>query len=227
MAEETTETGTMENLQEQYSKVEQYILENRNTVAYIGGGVLAVVLVILLLFKWYYPMRNVDAMGKMYFAQKYFAADSFNQALNGDGKHDGFLKVAKNYSMTPAGKMAHYYAGVVLLKQGKFEDAITHLKKFDANDKLLSILDLGLIGDAYSELGKTDDAVSYYKKAAYKNENENTSPKFLHKAGLLLFVNKKYKEAKEVFEETKQKYHETQEGRLADRYIAAIEQMGQ
>lgn len=226
MAEENKET-TVENIQERYSKIEHYILENRNTVMYIGGGVLAVIAAFILLFKWYYPMRNVEAMGKMYFAQKYFANDSLNFALNGDGKHLGFLKVAKDYSMTPAGKMAHYYAGNILLRQGKFQDAINHLKKFDIDDKIISVLDLGLIGDAYSELGKVDDAVNYYKKAAYKNENETISPIFMHKAGLLLFVNKKYKEAKEVFEETKQKYPETQEGKMAERYLASIEQLGQ
>jgi TolA-binding protein len=81
----------------------------------------------------------------------------------------------------------------------------------------------GALGDAYAELGKYDDAVDYYKKAAYHFENELTSPLLLKKAGMLLEYEKKNAEAKKVYEEIKSKYPNTNEGREMDKYIARAE----
>lgn len=81
-------------------------------------------------------------------------------------------------------------------------------------------MSLGALGDAYSELGKMNEAVDYYKKAAYHFENELTTPMFLKKAGMLLESQQKTAEAKRIYEEIKAKYPNTAEGRDMDKYIA-------
>jgi len=43
------------------------------------------------------------------------------------------------------------------LKQGKFEDAIEYLKKFNAGDLLIQARAYSLIGDAYLELKDNED----------------------------------------------------------------------
>ena len=52
-------------------------------------------------------------------AEGYFRADSLGVALNGDGVNPGMLKVIDQYGGTKAGNLARYYAGTLLLKQGK------------------------------------------------------------------------------------------------------------
>ena len=46
---------------------------------------------------------------------------------------------------------------------------------------------MAVLADAYSELGKKDEAVDYYKKAGkYFPEDEYNSSEFLFRAGYLL-----------------------------------------
>jgi TolA-binding protein len=68
-----------------------------------------------------------------------------------------------------------------------------------------------------------DEAVDYYKKAAYHFENELTTPMFLKKAGMLLESQKKYDEATKIYQEIKSRYPNTNEGRDMDKYIARAE----
>ena len=159
----------------------------------------------------------------MFMAEKYFGDDSLNLALNGDGNYPGFLQIMDDYKWTDAANLAHYYTGVIYLKQGKFEDAVDELKSFNGKDKMVTNMAYGAIGDAYSELSKMDEAIDYYKKAAYHFENELTTPMFLKKAGMLLESQKKTSEAKKVYEEVKSKYPNTVEGREMDKYIARVE----
>ena len=65
-------------------------------------------------------------------AEQYYLLDSFNLALNGDGLELGLLDVVDQYGSTPSGKLAHYYIGMIYLKQGNYEDAIAHLKSIKA-----------------------------------------------------------------------------------------------
>jgi tetratricopeptide (TPR) repeat protein len=97
-----------------------------------------------------------------------------------------FLQIMDDYKWTDAANLSHYYTGIIYLKQGKFQDAIDQLKDFNGKDKMVTNMAYGAIGDSYAELGNMDDAVDYYKKAAYHFENDLTSPMFLKKAAMLL-----------------------------------------
>ena len=64
--------------------------------------------------------------------------DSLNWALNGDGNNVGFLKIIDKYSGTPAGNLAHYYAGVCYLKKGDFSNAEKQLRAFDGKGSMVT-----------------------------------------------------------------------------------------
>src|SRR5581483_10516149 len=110
------------------------------------------------------------------------------------------------YKWTKAANLSHYYAGIIYLKQGKFNEAIDQLKSFDGKDKLVSTEALGALGDAYTETGNMDEGIEYYRKAAHNNENDILSPIYLKKEGMALEYQKKYAEAKKVYEELQSKY---------------------
>lgn len=196
--------------------------ENRKLLTYIIGGVLAVIVGILA-FKFAY-LNPLEEEGRtaIYSAQRYFEADSFNLALNGDGNpnHIGFADAASDYGMTKTGNLANYYAGISYLQQGKYEEAIEHLKDFDTDSKILKPMALGAIGDAYSQLKEYDNAADYYMKAAKDNDNEFTSPRFYKKAGLVYEQLGKPGDALNAYEIIKDKYKNTMHGGDIDKFIA-------
>jgi tetratricopeptide (TPR) repeat protein len=165
--------------------------------------------------------KAADAIGK---AEEYFAADSIRLALNGDGINPGFLKVVSKYENTPSGNLAKLYAGECYMHLGDYNNAIKYLKGFDPNGSLQTkALVFGLMGDAFAELKKNDEAVDNYKKAATTFEkNINFSSEYLYRAASLYDLMGKNKEAIELFQQLKDKYPRTQRGFLAEKYLGKL-----
>lgn len=161
--------------------------------------------------------KAADALFK---AQGYFAMDSSNLVLNGDGQSRGVLYVLKNFSGTKAANLCNYYAGVSYLKLGDFNNAVKYLKDFTTNAKQIQLMAYGCLGDAYSELNKKDEAVDSYKKAGHTFEkDESNSAEYLFRAALLQETVGKTKEALDLYKEIKEKFPRTEKGFQADKYI--------
>jgi tetratricopeptide (TPR) repeat protein len=158
----------------------------------------------------------------MYVAEQYFEKDSFKLALNGDGANYGFIDIIDEYGFTKAANLAHYYAGISLMKTGQFEEAISHLEKFDADDIMVGSVAMGAIGDCYAELKDIEKAASFYMKAGLRKPNEFTSPIFLKKAAFAYEELKNYDKALKAYEKIKKDYPESQEGKVAEKYITAL-----
>jgi tetratricopeptide (TPR) repeat protein len=214
-----------ENLQEGLSKIEQYFENNKQKV-YIGAGVVAVVVVaVVYLFSRYLPEQNLKAQKAMYMAEFAFAKDSFDLALNGRGgavPFKGFAQVSKDFGWTKAGKLANYYAGICCLNLKKYDDAAKYLGNFSTSDPVLGSIKLSAQGDAYMELGKTDEGISAYEKAASFSDNQIFTPYFLFKTGLAYEKAKKPADAKKVYEKLRDKYPNSEEGRDIEKYIARV-----
>jgi TolA-binding protein len=225
MAEEK-ETLT-ENIQDRVSNIEQFIEEKKQPLM-IGGGVLLVVAVALIyVFVKWLPERDLAGKKAMYLAEMAFAKDSFEVALNGKAAVPpstttvvGFKEIASKYSFTKAANLANYYAGISSLNLKKYEDAITYLDKFSTKDPIIGAVKLSATGDAYMELKKTDDGISYYKKAAEFSDNETYTPYFLLKAGMALEKNNNKEEAKKLYERIRDEYPKSEEAQNIEKYIA-------
>ena len=182
---------------------------------------------IIVVFAGYYIYKNFiqkpkeeKAAEAMFKAEEYFGKDSLDVALNGDGQNKGFLNVINNYGGTKAGNLAHFYAGVIYLKKGDFNNAIKYLKDFSTDSKQIQMVAYGRLADAYSDAGKKDEAVENYKKAGkYFPEDEFNSSEFLFRAGYLLESMNKNQEAVEVYKQIKEKYPKTEKGFTIDKYI--------
>jgi tetratricopeptide (TPR) repeat protein len=144
--------------------------------------------------------------------------------LNGDGGSNiGALKMISKYSGTDASNLCHFYAGACYLYLKQFDNCIKQLKSYSSSATQLQSHAYGMMGDAYSELKKNDDAMEYYKKAAELNEkDEYTSSEFLFKAGIFAEAIGKKKEALECFKKIKEKYPTTEKGNDIDRYLAKL-----
>ncbi len=214
------ENVLLSNVEETYSKAERYIEENKKSLSIIIGAVIVIVGGYFAFKKLYLAPKEIEAQDQMFTAEQYFSKDSIKLAMNGDGNFPGFKQIIEDYGMTKSANLAHYYLGLCNLKTGKFEDAISELKEFDSDDEILGPLATGAIGDANMELGKTDEAIDFYLKAAKQKSNKFTAPIFLMKAGLAYEETKNYANALKVYEQIKNDYAESTEGRNVEKYIA-------
>lgn len=166
---------------------------------------------------------NKEAQNAIYPAVYYFEQDSLDKALKGDGKVLGLLDISETYSGTKTGKLAHFYTGVIYLKQGKFEEAISHLNDFSSNDYLLQARAYSLTGDANMELAKYDEAASYYQKAADYKPNEQFTPVYLMKLALAYESLNENKKASDTYDIILNKYPKSPELNDAKKYKARVD----
>ena len=192
----------------------------------ILAGVLAVAIVLIggiLFFQYNTQQQNEKAQAEMFQAVYFFEQDSVDFALNGDGINKGFLNIIESYPRTDAANLAHFYTGSIYLSQKKFEDALTHLQEFSTDDYLVQAKAYSLVGDANLELGKTEEAIAQYTKAARTNENKFMSPKYLAKLAVAQEEAGKIEDAINTYAEIEEKYYESFEFAAARKHKARLE----
>jgi tetratricopeptide (TPR) repeat protein len=218
----TTTTVSTPEANEVLDRAKGFWARYSKPITYIGGAV------ILLIGGWYgyknfiklpkenaakdmiYPAEAV--FDKMASPTGSFTKDTVNIALNGgvvDGKKiTGLLKVISNYGGTAAANRAKYLVGASYLQVKEFDKAIKYLKDFDANGAgQVQIKTYQMLGDAYSELKKNDEALDYYKKAANANvSDEAFTADALMRAASFAHATGKNKEAIELYKKLKDTY---------------------
>lgn len=218
--ENIKQDSNLEGVESALTKTEQFIEDNQKTLTYVVGVAVLVVAAYLGFQKFYITPLETEAQSSMFVAEQYFQKDSFNLAINGDGNNWGFLDIINDFGMTKSANLAKYYTGISYLHLGDYEEAISYLKKFKSNDLMVSTVAIGAIGDAYAELEDYSKAISQYEKAAANNPNDFTTPVYLNKAAMLYEQEGNYKKAIAIYENLKENYSKSQEGRNADKYIA-------
>ncbi len=216
------EDQNLENVQEALVTTTSWVERNKNMISWVVLGIVAVVLAILAFNTYYLTPKSAEADNEVAKAVVYFNQSNWEQALNGDEADCiGFLAIADEYSATKGGKLAALCAGICYYNLEQYEEAITYLKKFDANDLNVAPATLQKIGDAYVALDQTADAISYFKKAA-ASKNDIIAPMALKKAGIAYLSLGDKKAAKEVFETIKSDYPTSAEAQDIDKYIESI-----
>ncbi len=172
-----------EALAGQISKAENFFRKNQKILIGVGVAILVGILAFAG-YRFYIDSQESSAQIALSNVVYDFEADSLNKALTGSGGNEGLLNIADEYSGTDAANLANLYAGIALMKQGKFDEAINRLESFSSSDLLVKARAEALIGDAYMEKNQPAEAVSYYKKAADNNSNEFFTPIYLMKLGI-------------------------------------------
>ena len=183
----------------------------------LGGGWLAYKYMVVV-------PKQEKAEEAIWHAEDYFAQDSLQKALKGDGQSAGFEKIASQYSGTDAGELANYYIGVIALKQGDNNKAIKSLKAFSTNAHQVQARAYKLLGDAYANAGKNSDALDSYKKAAseFEKDKMNSSEYLMMAAYFADKVLNDKKQAEELYKEVLNKYPNSQAGDDAGKYLAEM-----
>ena len=210
----------IEGIEHALSRTERYIEENQKSLTIIVLAISVIIVGFTLYKKYIVGPAEIEAQSQMYFAEQYFAADSFNLALYGDGNNLGFIDIIEEYGITKSANLSSYYAGISFLHLGEFDNAIEYLKDFDSGDQTVQSVATGAMGDAYLELGNKKDALSMYLKAAKQIKNEFTSPIYYMKAAQLHESNGEFNKALGLYENIKKEYPNSSEAQDIDKFIA-------
>jgi|SRR5690606_24331192 tetratricopeptide (TPR) repeat protein len=231
LEQHSTTAGVFNTLDETASRTEEWAVKNQN---YIIGAV-AVIAVVVLGYLGYNKFiaepKQGEAMNEMFKAQSYFdqavagtAKDSlYNLALKGGEGKFGMVDIAKNYSGTPAGNLANYYAGMAYLNLKDYQNAVKYLSDFSSDDAMLGPIAKGGIGDAFVQLNQPKDALSYYEKAASMQTNEYTTPMYLFKAANVALTLGETEKALANFKRIKDEFPNATEATNIDAFIGKAE----
>lgn len=211
------------DVEEVYSKTETFVEENKNVLTIVVAVIAIAIGGYFAYQSFYLKPLQIEAQESMFMAEKFFAMDSMNLAIDGNGAYPGFLEIADEYGGTKAGNLAHYYLGIAYLRTGQYEAAIASLKDFSADDVMVGNVAQGAIGDAYLELGDLKKAASSYVKAAERSENEFSSPFYLMRAASTFEMMNEYGKALEIYQEIKMEYKKSPEAAEVDKLIARAE----
>ncbi|TYA84375.1 tetratricopeptide repeat protein [Seonamhaeicola marinus] len=227
LEEESTTAEVFNTLDEGASKTEAFVEKNQKYIFVIIGIVAVAVLGSIGYREFIANPKQTTAMNDMFQAQKYFdqattavSKDSlYNLALNGGEGKFGMLDIIDEYSGTDAANLASYYAGTAYLRLKDYKNAVEHLSNFNGNDEVLAPLAKGNIGDAFVQLGQTEDALDYYEKAANMRDNEFTTPMYLYKAGNIALDLGQADKALSYFEKIKADYSKSTQATNIDVFI--------
>jgi tetratricopeptide (TPR) repeat protein len=198
--------------------------KNQQLIVYLLAGGLIAVAGFFGYSELYQKPLEAKAADAMYVAEKYFANDSSELVLKGDGTSKGVLYIIKEFSGTKAANLAKYYAGMSYYRLKDYNKAIDYLKDFSTNAKQVQAVAYGSIGDAYSELKKNEDAIEYYKKAGtHFPEDEAISSEYLFRAASFLELNGKNDAALEIYMQIKKDYPKSEKGFSIDKYISRLQ----
>lgn len=214
-----------EALQDSIGKSQQFFEKNRNILA----GLLTVLVLVLggfFWYQWYNNRQNQVAHEQLFPAEFYFQKDSLEKALYGDGNYtDGFLSISDEYSSTPAGNLATFYAGVSFVKLGDYQKAIEQLEDFSSDDYLIQARAYALVGDSYMELEQYQEAIKYYDYAAGYKPNGQFTPSYLIKLALAHEKAGETEDAANAYQQIVDEYGDSDEVRTAKKYLSRLKAM--
>ena len=207
MSHEKKELDELDKVNAALSSSEQFIQQYQKPILL---GLLAIVIIVSAIIgvrHFYVLPRENKAQAEMYKGVFYFEKDSFQLALQGNGADFiGFKAIADEYSSTKAGNLAAAYSGLSLYNLGKYDEAITYLKNFDADEEFISPAIIGTIGDCYVNMDKYEEGVGYFERAAKKADNDMLSPIYLKKAATVYEKLGNKKKALEMYQKIKDSY---------------------
>lgn len=220
--EKSKQDETIVDLMEAREQAQNFFETNQKMIF----GLLAAVVIVIagfLAYKLLYkaPLEK-KAQAQMYKAEQAFAKDSTTKALtDAGGGYPGFIDIVKRYGTTDAGDVANLYAAESYMKEGKYEVALDYLNDYSGSGKIAEAIKNGLKGDAYSELGQMDKALSAYKKAS-NTDNEFFAPYYLFKLGLLNEKQGNVEAALKAYKTIAAEYPNSQQGQTIEAFIARV-----
>lgn len=203
------------------SGLEQKVANNQKTIMWVCVAITAVIAIILIyIFAIRRPgIANANnAIGQ---------ADLEMMSGNDSTALAQYQHVADDYGYE-AGNRAALNAAIILYRQGKYQEAIDYLKKYDSSENVIGATAQTLEGDCYVNLDKLDEALNCYDKAVKTSDNNPTlTPYILMKKANVYNAQKNYKAEAETYQTILSKYPEYGQrlGIDFEKYVDRAEEM--
>ena len=166
MAKKSNQDDILVDVDELYSKSEQFVDKNRKQLTMGLGGVAAVILLVIGYTSLVVAPKNMAAEEAAFMAEHYFAKDSADLAMLGDGLNAGLEEILSDHSGTPAAARAAFELGIMHRDAARFEDAVEAFNQAGFSDDVFGPLVDANIGDCLVELGDLEGAESHFASAA-------------------------------------------------------------
>lgn len=162
-----------------------YYHEHKQTILGAAVAVVMAVSSIVGYMFWKNSQEN-EAQVLLGIAEQYLAFGDYTGALYGIENEFtiGFTQISDRFGSTQAGNLAHYYAAIAHFELQNFEEAASHIQKYDQPDGILGVGSLSLQGEILTELGDYKQAAVTFVRAAEWNENGITTPELLLEAAM-------------------------------------------
>lgn len=162
-------------------------------------GIGAVVAIAAIAGTWYYMRANAIKLENA--DRQLLAAKQSVASGNAPLAESDLQKVADRYAGTTAGAEAGLLLGQLRLQKGDYQGAADYLKtlagKLDGPNAASA---KGLLGDAYSQLGKSAEAAAEYEAAATTTQMPSEKAFYLARAGNAYMAANKNAEARRIWE---------------------------
>lgn len=193
----------LRNLEEALTTSEAFLEKNQKPLLYALLAIVAVLICWLVVDNFIIQPKSAEAAEQMALGQVYYAAEDYEKAINGDSiEFIGFASIADEYSITKSGNLANAYTGLAYFKLADYDNAISYLEDFSADDNILAYTVKATLGDSYAMKGETEKAISYYKDAS-KSENILVISSSLMKLGRAYESMGDYAKALDAYKELK------------------------
>lgn len=201
MAKKENQTRTsIDELNDSLTGIEKKVEDNKKMIVWVAVAIVAIAAAILG-YVYLIQQPNLEQ------AKEQIAQADKDLALRQDSiALVEYMAVADNFSNDAANR-AGLNAGILLYQEGKYEEAINYLKKYDGDGVLVGPASQALIGDCYVNLKKYDEAIGAFDKAiSLSGDNELYTPLFILKKATVLREQQKYAEEAALLQTIVDKY---------------------
>ena len=167
MSKEKLEHDELDKVNEVLSSSEQFVEKYQKPLLVTVLIIILVVAGFLSVRHFYFQPREVKAQAAMYKGEIYFAKDSFELALKGNGADFvGFEAMADDYSSPKAGNLAGAYAGICYANMDQYDDAIKAFERAakKADNEMASPVFLQKAAIVAEKTGDYKKALDFYQK---------------------------------------------------------------
>ena len=199
--EKASQTRTsIDELNENLSSIEQKVENNKKIIIYAAAAIVIIAAIIFGYKYLYQQPRTESARTEVCQADMSLAMGQDSVALV------QYKAVADKYG-NESGERAALQAGILLYQNGKYEEAITYIKKYSFEGTIVGPAAQSLLGDCYVNLDKLSDALSAYDKAVkLSGDNELYTPLCMTKKAVVYRAQKEFAKEAEIYQTIKDKY---------------------
>lgn len=196
--------------------------DHQKLLIWIGVGIAALI-ALGFAYNYYQGQQEIKAAELLGGIVGIYESGDYRTALDGTEDKPGLLHIADEYSGTPDGNLANFYAADALFNLDEKEQALTYFRAYDKGRDFLGASALAGEAAILSDQENFAAAADKYAEAAEVYANQLTSPPYLLDAARNYEKAGDYRSARRMYDTIKTTYPESSIAGGLDIYLARID----